>query len=254
MKMSDFVIENGWLNKYLGKEEYIEIPDTVTAIADFAFAENKTIKSVVMPNSILEMTNGIFAKCESLESVIFSDFVTKIGSFTFHGCINLTEVKLPKNLRSIYRLAFGECKRLSELVLPDGISHISANAFEGCSSLAKIELPSSVKEVLDRAFANCTNLREVSVLDDNIYFGCSLFDGASPNIKIEYSGVSDTFLKMIFNEKRQPTPWLTIGKTVSYKPITMGEQQFIYDSKNTFCIEVFCKKDGKCLTFRNNKK
>ena len=253
MKASDFVIENGSLIQYIGKDEHVEIPSNVSSIRDFAFAENKKIKSVVMPNSIFEMTNGVFAKCKKLERVIFSDSLTEIGSFTFHECSNLIDVQLPKSLNRINRLVFYKCKKLSEVVLPNGVSYIGANAFEGCASLAKITLPCSVERICDRAFARCTDLREISIMGEDLNIGHSLFAEASPNIKIEYSGTSAAFVNMIFNPKRQPMPWLTIGHAAPYQPARQSEEQFIYDAENTFHIAVLCKKDGKTLTFRSNK-
>ena len=44
MNKKDFIIENGLLTAYIGKSEYIEVPDEVTAIAEFAFEGNKKRK------------------------------------------------------------------------------------------------------------------------------------------------------------------------------------------------------------------
>ena len=42
MENADFIIKNGHLIEYIGKSEHIEVPEDITAIAEFAFEGNKT--------------------------------------------------------------------------------------------------------------------------------------------------------------------------------------------------------------------
>ena len=249
MNKKDFIIENGLLTAYIGKSEYIEVPDEATAIAEFAFEGNNRIKSVIMPNSVLEIGTAAFARCKNLKSVVLSDSLTVIETHLFNGCQNLTEVVLPKDLNNIQRLAFYHCESLSRMDLPDGVSYIGADAFHGCRSLESIELPKGLKRIGDRAFAFCANLQDVVISEEYFDMGCELFYEASPNIRIEYSGASDDFVNMIFSEERIPRPWE--GHAVSHSPTAENKSRFGYDSAKAFCIEAFCKKDGVRLTFCN---
>ena len=49
---SDFVIENGVLIKYVGKEKNITIPEAVREIGDKAFSDQAGIKTVVCPHRV----------------------------------------------------------------------------------------------------------------------------------------------------------------------------------------------------------
>lgn len=249
MNKKDFIIENGLLTAYIGKSEYIEVPDEVTAIAEFAFEGNNRIKSVIMPDSVLKIGTAAFSRCKNLKSVVLSDSLIVIETHLFNGCDNLTEVVLPKNLKNIQRLAFYHCESLSRMDLPDGVSYIGADAFHGCRSLESIELPKGLKRIGDRAFAFCANLQDVVISEEYFDMGCELFYEASPNIRIEFSGASDDFVNMIFSEERIPRPWE--GHAVSHTPTAENKSRFGYDSAKAFCIEAFCKKDGVRLTFCN---
>ena len=251
MNKKDFIIENGLLTAYIGKSEYIEVPDEVTAIAEFAFEGNDHIKSVIMPNSVLEIGRAAFARCKNLTSIVLSNALTIIEIQLFLGSENLTDIYLPENLKEIKRLAFYNCGKLSKIDLPEGVSYIGADAFHGCSSLKSIKLPKGLKRIGDRAFAFCANIQEVAISKEYFDMGCELFYETCSDVRIEYSGASDDFMKMIFSKERSPRLWETMGNVMLYEAITKSSYQYYYNSEKEFCIEVFCKKDNKHLLFQN---
>ncbi len=76
-----FQIENGWLQKYLGKESDVVIPGGVIGISMWAFSGCKTLKSVVIPET-----------------------VTMIGARAFYDCTALLSVSLPlRHSRIVYQ-------------------------------------------------------------------------------------------------------------------------------------------------------
>ena len=67
--INDFVIENGELKKYNGKDARVEIPKGVTGIGRRAFAGNVRLKDVVIPEGVRSIGVFAFSLCSGLTSV-----------------------------------------------------------------------------------------------------------------------------------------------------------------------------------------
>ena len=72
----------------------------VDAIDICAFEECKSLKSVVLPNSITSIGCGAFKDCESLTSITLPNSVASISDRVFSGCKNLKSVTIPKRLEA----------------------------------------------------------------------------------------------------------------------------------------------------------
>ena len=83
-----FQIENGLLEKYAEESDVKEvvIPDSVTAIGDYAFAWCSSLTSIVIPESVTAIGDGAFGDCSSLTSIVIPDSVTAIGDYAFVWC------------------------------------------------------------------------------------------------------------------------------------------------------------------------
>lgn len=92
--------------------EYAEIPFTVLAIADEAFAYNDDLRTIVIP--------------EGVESIEYR---------AFFGCENLESVTLPSTLRNIGDEAFAYCSSLTQINLPEKLDFAGENIFYGCDAL-----------------------------------------------------------------------------------------------------------------------
>ena len=64
--INDFEITNGWLTKYKGYDSDVVIPDTVTTIDSYAFADCETLISVVIPESVKTISWRAFENCTNL--------------------------------------------------------------------------------------------------------------------------------------------------------------------------------------------
>lgn len=76
--------------------EHAVIPETyngkrITRI-HWAFAENKRLKSVVIPNTVVSISESAFASCKSLESIVIPKSVTTIKEGAFEFCNNLKTI------------------------------------------------------------------------------------------------------------------------------------------------------------------
>ena len=74
--MSDFVIENGVLTKYTGKDADVVIPDGVTSIGFHAFFGCSSLTSVTIPDSVTKIGNEMFWGCRNLSNVAIGNGVT----------------------------------------------------------------------------------------------------------------------------------------------------------------------------------
>ena len=133
LNQDKFEIRFGELIKYTGSEEHVVVPDGVDQIGKYAFKDSRrTLKSVVLPDSIRIINDG-----------------------AFEYCINLEHITLSKNTEYIGRAAFADLHSLKEIELPDGLKKIAFGAFQSCPNLTGINIPESVQSIGNSAFFNC---------------------------------------------------------------------------------------------------
>lgn len=131
------------------------IPNSVTSIGESAFSFCSSLKSLVIPDSVTSIDTLAFCYCSSLKSLVISDGVTSIGDGAFCTCESLESLVIPGGVTSIKKMAFSGCKSLKSIVIPDGVTSIGSGAFSGCSSLKSIVIPDSVTCIGNRAFEGC---------------------------------------------------------------------------------------------------
>ena len=179
------------------------IPDTVTAIKDYAFLGYSKLTSITIPDSVTSIGASAFAYCTGLTSVTIPNSVTSIGCQAFYNCSKLTSITIPDSVTSIGNSAFYGCSRLTsvyytddieswceisfgspdanplndahslylngvlltELVIPDTVTAIKDYAFVGCSNLTLITIPDSVTSIGNSAFYGCSGLTSVTIPD-----------------------------------------------------------------------------------------
>ena len=200
------------VTEYTGGAETLKIPDGVTRICDGAFffcedpfGEKDSLKSVTLPDSVMEIGSQAFIACSDLKEFCVSpgnthfksidgslftadgktlihvpggrklteyivpDGVTEIGDFAFCNCSNLRSVRLPNGIRSIGDHAFGDCAELNSLELPDSLTQIGDLAFRNCP-FTSLTLPENVTHLGERLFWNCERLMEICVSPGNTHF------------------------------------------------------------------------------------
>ena len=120
----------------------------------------KTVKEVVLPETVVSIENGAFSNMIHLEKVNLPEGLVKLGSYPeeYKG----DTIVLPKGLKEIGRAAFQKLP-IKEIELPDGLEKIEKEAFRS-SALEKVYIPDSVKVIGDMAFY-CDNLSEVRLPD-----------------------------------------------------------------------------------------
>ena len=183
----------------------------VLQIANSAFENCTSLKSVEVPTSVEAFGWCCFAGCASLESLTipfagasreFGNFTYLFGFTPFEGAVKVGESLLttyyPATLttvtitdsETINERTFEDCVTLKKIVLSEGVKGIDHYAFQGCTSLTSIELPNSMTTIGVGAFMECTSLTAVvlpgslTTMEDFAFYGCKSlasiqFDGTT---------------------------------------------------------------------------
>jgi len=195
-----------YIREYIGNDTHVVIPEQiegfpVSVIVASAFAENDTLVSVIMPDTITAIWDYAFANCSSLETVVMSKNVTEILNHAFFECTNLSSITLPETLIEIGSSAFENCTSLKHINIPasissdkwggyafknsgletvdfeEGLNFIAPYTFWG-SKIKSLDFPQSMRTIGANAFCFCEELESVT-LNDSIEvigsnaFGCS---------------------------------------------------------------------------------
>ena len=166
---SDFHIdEEGCLTSYTGSEEHVVIPEGVKRIGgdpnNSIFADTEAeIKSVVIPDSVIEISEGAFLDCMELEEVTMGNGVRRIGGGAFFGCCRMKTIHLSENLKEIGPQAFNFCESLETLELPPSLRNIEVGVFRNCTHLKSLKIPDGVQAIPEGAFFQCYNLEELYI-------------------------------------------------------------------------------------------
>ena len=133
----DYVIVTG----VTGSPDDIIIPEMlakkeVKAIADNAFNDMGWVRSIEIPDTVIEIGDSAFYGALSATKISLSDNLYKIGTYAFFGCISVESIRLPLGLEIIGGFAFADCKKLEGLAIPGGVSSIGGGAFDGTEWLS----------------------------------------------------------------------------------------------------------------------
>jgi hypothetical protein len=142
------------------------------------------LTSVVIPNWINEIGDGVFSCCYNLKSIHIPNSVTRIGELAFWCCSSLTSINIPNSVTEIDFRAFNSCTDLTLVILPNSIVKIGSSAFGRCTGLISINIPDSVTTIGNGAFSNCTSLKAISIPKTTINIGLFVFDGCDAIVTV----------------------------------------------------------------------
>ena len=126
------------------------LPDSMTAVPEYAFVGCKSIKNVTIPQGVKTIRRNAFYH-SGIQSVVLPYGLEEICHEAFSGCDSLTSLALPDTLRLIGDSAFSNCHSLTSLVLPDTLRLIGDDAFYG-AGLTTLDIPAAVNEIGSMCF------------------------------------------------------------------------------------------------------
>ncbi len=171
------------------KKSEVEIPESVTKIGNWAFADCNRISRVRMPNNVKSIGDWAFIRCTLLSTITFPNGLQYIGQGAFSECSELDEIIIPNTMTTINDWAFSDCKALKKVIIPNSVTSIGESSFHSCESLSEITIPSSVTSIGGRAFS-FTALREITIPDSvtsigyNAFFACEYLGKATLSNKM----------------------------------------------------------------------
>ena len=117
---------------------------SICVISDYAFAGNKNLESITLPESLLSVGQYAFAGCKKLKNPTIKSNKVKYGAYAFTDCESITEFYI------------------NSAVLPEGM-------FYECASLEKVTIGPDVKDIGAFAFRD-TKVGEISVASGNTVY------------------------------------------------------------------------------------
>lgn len=171
--VEDFIIADGAVVGYTGKDTEITLPYSATKVAENAFTDNKTLVSVTVPNTYVSIEKGAFSGCEALETLtvpfigggrydnrfmayIFGADSYEDNVYSFSGYTDGSSLYMGnQNFDSQYAPL-----SLKTIRITDRVTGIPTGAFYSFYSLQNVvfDYPDAIVSVGDSAFESCLSL------------------------------------------------------------------------------------------------
>ena len=181
-------------------DEDIHIPSTyrecpVKYIKHNAFQNCTTIRSITIPDSIIEIGFYAFEGCTSLETITLP-FIGKAPDATTNTAFSYIFNTVPESLNtviltgseSIADSAFSGCTGITSIVIAESVTRIGYNAFKGCTGLVNVtfEGESQLTTIGQGAFEGCTSLISIDIPSGVTNLGNKAFQGCSSLTNITF--------------------------------------------------------------------
>jgi len=122
------------------------IPDGVCIIEDRAFLLAQ-VNYIEQPNSMFSIGDYAFAKCGHLGGVTIGGNVTNIGCDAFFECPKLGNLAIPDSVVTIDYGAFTRCLSLTSVIVGSSLAELHYDVFMSCSNLVSVYFRGNAPEL-----------------------------------------------------------------------------------------------------------
>ncbi len=197
----DGVTEIGTDAFYKAAITKVSLPASVEKIGSGAFAEITGLTEVEWSEGLKEIGVKAFNKCSALSSIyitgteaeegvaVIPGTVEKTGDRIFAGCEKLPKLVFTEGMEKIPDQMAFEATYVTEIEIPDTVKEIGLEAFYK-SGLTKVSLPASVEKIDASAFAEVTSLTEVKWNEGLKQIGVQVFKNCSALSSIYLEGTT----------------------------------------------------------------
>ena len=106
----------------MSQETSFTIPEGVEVIGEMAFRGKKTLKNVIIANSVKEIEHDAFYDCDELDNIYVPAGVKVVRSYAFAECDKLKKVTFAGTPEKVGRHTFDDCDQLHDIIVPAGSS------------------------------------------------------------------------------------------------------------------------------------
>lgn len=169
-KVKSICVKNWDLNKD-GEVNKAEAATVTSLGKDFARTNISSFNELQFFQNLSSISNGEYAfqGCTNLKSITIPNNVIEIHSSAFNGCTNLSTVTINSNKylsktfssTSSLKDIFGN--QVTNYIIGDDVTDIGNYAFYGCSSLTSITIGKIVEHFGSHVFSGCSELTSVTI-------------------------------------------------------------------------------------------
>ncbi len=142
----------------------VSLPYGVGTVGQYSFSNDKNLEKVEFltdeegNHSVTTLNEGVFAEDTSLETINVPNTLTDLGASCFLNCENLTEFDMSEtSIATILAYTFKGCTNLTKTGISSSTSLIYGGAYDGTVSLPSIVIPTTVTRINSDAFINQTD-------------------------------------------------------------------------------------------------
>ena len=106
----------------MSQEASFAIPEGVEIIGEMAFRGKKTLKNIIIANSVKEIEHDAFYDCDELDNVYVPAGVKVVKSYAFAECDKLKKITFAGTPEKVGRHTFDDCDQLHDIIVPAGSS------------------------------------------------------------------------------------------------------------------------------------
>lgn len=153
---------------------------TVTIIPQYAFSHCILLRTLILPETCVEIHRNAFMFTRALRTLEFPKNLTLIQYRGFFQCgltvINLSSTKI----KYIEKETFMQNHFVETLILPRNLLNLGKRAFKHCPKLETVEFPPTITEMSAQCFETCGTLRKINISHTKInYFSSQVFKDCS---------------------------------------------------------------------------
>ena len=137
----------------MSQEASFTIPEGVEIIGEMAFRGKKTLKNVIIANSVKEIEHDAFYDCDELDNVYVPAGVKVVKSYAFAECDKLKKITFAGTPNKLSRHAFDDCDQLHDIIVPVGSSKFfrkELHFIDGDTDYLVLEDPKKKAEIADK--------------------------------------------------------------------------------------------------------
>lgn len=243
----------------------------VYGVNEYAFSENLSAKSIIIPAGYKEIKKYAFAGSQKIESVEIDGEIEYIREYAFSENEKLKTFSVAgTSLLEIGKSAFESCYLLETVSLPNSLLQIGESAFKSCLKLTNFETPESLLKIYNSAFMSSgltsINLKVTEEIGTQAFWGCFNLESVTGGTSLKslgsyafgsyvgkYQSYATKWLReaVIYDNPTKETKLLYIGNALIYAyPGMIKPEYSIKETVSVIAGECFADIEGAIITFR----